>query len=230
MAKRGKNIKKMYEGFNSEQLYTLKEAIALIKKLTFAKFDETCELAINLGVDPRHADQNIRGAVSMPNGLGKTVRILAFCQGEDESIAKEAGADYVGGEDLMTKIQGGWIDFDRVVSTPDMMRVVGRLGKILGPRGMMPTPKTGTVTKDVGGAIKELKAGKVQFKVDKKGVLHAPIGKISFSEEKLEENILTLVDTVKKLKPISAKGTYIKKFTVSSTMGPGIKVDTIAFR
>jgi large subunit ribosomal protein L1 len=227
---RGKNIKKAYEGFDADKFYTLKEAVSLIKKLKYSKFDETFELAMNLGVDPRHADQNIRGAVSMPNGLGKTVKVLAFCQGENESVAKEAGADYVGGEDLMKKIQGGWIDFERVVATPDMMRVVGRLGKILGPRGMMPTPKTGTVTKNIGEAIKELKAGKVQFKVDKKGVLHAPVGKVSFSVEKLEENIMTLVDTVKKMKPTSAKGTYIKKFTVSSTMGPGIKVDTMEFK
>ncbi len=227
---RGKNIKKAYESFDADKNYTLKEAISLIKKLKYSKFDETFELAMNLGVDPRHADQNIRGAVSMPNGLGKTVKVLAFCQGENESIAKEAGADYVGGEDLMKKIQGGWIDFERVVATPDMMRVVGRLGKILGPRGMMPTPKTGTVTKNIGEAIKELKAGKVQFKVDKKGVLHAPVGKVSFSVEKLEENIMTLVETVKKMKPTSAKGTYIKKFTVSSTMGPGVKVDTMEFK
>ena len=227
---RGKNIKKAYESFDADKNYTLKEAISLIKTLKYSKFDETFELAMNLGVDPRHADQNIRGAVSMPNGLGKTVKVLAFCQGENESIAKEAGADYVGGEDLMKKIQGGWIDFERVVATPDMMRVVGRLGKILGPRGMMPTPKTGTVTKNIGEAIKELKAGKVQFKVDKKGVLHAPVGKVSFSVEKLEENIMTLVETVKKMKPTSAKGTYIKKFTVSSTMGPGVKVDTMEFK
>ncbi len=227
---RGKNIKKAYDSFDIDKNYTLKEAISLIKELKYSKFDETFELAINLGVDPRHADQNIRGAVSMPNGLGKTVKVLAFCQGENESVAKEAGADYVGGEDLMKKIQGGWIDFERVVATPDMMRVVGRLGKVLGPRGMMPTPKTGTVTKNIGEAIKELKAGKVQFKVDKKGVLHAPVGKVSFTVEKLEENIMTLVDLIKKMKPTSAKGTYIKKFTVSSTMGPGIKVDTMEFK
>jgi len=227
---KGKNIKKVYEGFDSDKLHTLTEAIEIVKKSSFVKFDETVELAINLGIDPRHADQNLRGAISMPHGLGKTVKIMAFCQGENESVAKEAGADYVGGEDFMTKIQGGWIDFDRVVATPDMMRVVGRLGKVLGPRGMMPTPKTGTVTKNIGEAIKELKAGKVQFKVDKKGILHAPIGKVSFDVVKLEENILTLVDLVKKLKPISAKGTYIQKFTVSSTMGPGVKVDTLAFK
>jgi large subunit ribosomal protein L1 len=227
---KGKNIKKVYESFDLEKFYSLKEAIEIIKKSSFVKFDETVELAINLGIDPRHADQNLRGAIPMPHGLGKTVKIMAFCQGENESIAKEAGAEYVGGEDFMKKIQGGWIDFDRVVATPDMMRVVGRLGKVLGPRGMMPTPKTGTVTKDVGGAIKELKAGKVQFKVDKKGILHAPIGKVSFDVDKLQDNILTLVDLVKKLKPISAKGVYIQKFTVSSTMGPGVKVDTLEFK
>lgn len=227
---RGKGLKKAYESFDVDKHYTLKEAISLIKELKYTKFDETFELAINLGVDPRHADQNIRGAVSMPNGLGKTVKVLAFCQGENESVAKEAGADYVGGEDLMKKIQGGWIDFERVVATPDMMRIVGRLGKVLGPRGMMPTPKTGTVTKNIGEAIRELKAGKVQFKVDKKGVLHAPVGKVSFTVEKLEENIMTLVDLIKKMKPTSAKGTYIEKFTVSSTMGPGIKVDTMEFK
>ena len=230
MAKRGKNIRKVYEKFDAKKDYKLKEAISLVKELKYAKFDETFDVAINLGVDPRHADQNIRGAVSMPNGLGKTVRVLAFCQGENETIAKEAGADYVGGEDLMKKIQGGWLEFDRVVATPDMMRVVGRLGKILGPRGMMPTPKTGTVTKNIAEAIKELKAGKVQFKVDKKGVLHAPVGKVSFDVDKLEENIMALVEMVKKLRPVSAKGTYIKKFTVSSTMGPGVKVNTMEFK
>jgi len=187
---KGKNRKKVIESFDSDKLHTLTEAIEIVKNASYVKFDETVELAINLGIDPRHADQNLRGAISMPHGLGKTVKIMAFCQGENESVAKEAGADYVGGEDFMKKIQDGWIDFDRVVATPDMMRVVGRLGKVLGPRGMMPTPKTGTVTKNIGEAIKELKAGKVQFKVDKKGILHAPIGKVSFDVKKLEENIL----------------------------------------
>lgn len=224
--KHGKNIKKVYESFDTTANYTLAEGIDILKKVKFAKFNETVEVAINLGVDPRHADQNIRGAALMPKGLGKTVRILVFCQGENESIAKNAGADYVGGDELATKIQSeGWMDFDVVVATPDMMRVVGKLGKVLGPRGLMPNPKTGTVTANVAEAIRELKAGKVSFRVDKKGIIHAPVGKISFETGDLIENIDSLVDVLKKLKPSSSKGTYFKKMTVSSTMGPGVKVD-----
>jgi large subunit ribosomal protein L1 len=224
--KHGKNIKKVYESFDTTATYTLAEGIDILKKVKFSKFNETVEVAINLGVDPRHADQNIRGAALMPKGLGKTVRILVFCQGENETIAKTAGADYVGGEDLANKIQSeGWMDFDVVVATPDMMRVVGKLGKILGPRGLMPNPKTGTVTANVAEAIRELKAGKVSFRVDKKGIIHAPVGKIAFETGDLIENIDSLVDVLKKLKPSSSKGIYFKKMTVSSTMGPGVKVD-----
>ncbi len=227
MAKRGKNIRKVYEAFDATKSYTLAEAVAILKKTKYSKFDETVEIAINLGVDPRHADQNVRGAALLPHGLGKKVRVLAFCKGENEAIAKEAGADYVGSEEYVNKIQKeGWMEFDAVVATPDMMRFVGRLGRVLGPRGLMPNPKTGTVTKDIGNAVKEMKAGKVQFRVDKKGaVLHAPVGKISFSDNQLVENIEALVEVINKLKPSTSKGAYMKRFTLSSTMGAGVRID-----
>lgn len=231
MAKMGKNLRKAYESFDPAKEYTIAEGVSILKKTHSTKFDETVEIAINLGVDPRHADQNVRGAVLLPNGLGKSVRVLAFCQGEDEAIAKAAGADYAGNEEFVTKIQKeGWMEFDAVVATPDMMRFVGRLGRVLGPRGLMPNPKTGTVTKDIGQAVKDMKAGKVQFRVDKKGaVLHAPVGKISFSEVKLVENIETLVDVINKLKPSTSKGAYMKRFTLTSTMGAGIRIDVSTF-
>ncbi len=226
MAKLSKNMSKAYQLVDVNSVYGLDKAIELLKKAKYAKFDETVDLAINLGVDPRHADQNIRGAAVMPHGLGKKVVIIAFCQGENLTLAKQAGADFVGGEDLVEKIlKENWMDFDNVVATPDMMKVVSKLGKVLGPRGLMPNPKTGTVTQNVAQAIKELKAGKAQFKVDKKGVLHCPVGKLSFDTPKLMENVEALIDMLKKLKPTSAKGAYFKKMTISSTMGPGVKVD-----
>lgn len=205
--------------------YALEDAIKLMKEIKFAGFDETAELAMRLGVDPKHADQMVRGTVVLPNGLGKKVKVCVIASGEKVKEAQEAGADHVGGEDVVEKIQGGWIDFDAVVATPDMMKSVGKLGKILGPRGLMPNPKTGTVTFDITKAIQEIKAGKVEFRVDKNGVIHAPFGKVSFSENQLIQNARTLIDAVVRAKPASAKGRYLKGIYVSSTMGPGIKVD-----
>ena len=207
------------------RLYPLADAIKLATETAYAKFDETVEIAMRLGVDPKHADQMVRGTVLLPHGLGRTARVLVFAQGERIKEAEDAGADYVGGEELAKKIEGGWLDFDSVVATPDMMRVVGRLGKVLGPRGLMPNPKTGTVTPDVKRAVEEIKAGKVEFRVDKTGIIHAPFGKRSFGPEKLSENAIALVAAVLKAKPPAAKGKYVKSATVSSTMGPGIHVD-----
>jgi large subunit ribosomal protein L1 len=206
--------------------YSLKEGVEVIKGAAYAKFDETVDLAVRLGVDPRHADQMVRGAVVLPNGLGKTVRVLVFAKGEKEKEAREAGADYVGAEDLVAKIQEGWFDFDTAIATPDMMGVVGKIGKLLGPRGLMPNPKVGTVTFDVGRAVSESKSGKVEFRVEKAGIVHAPVGKSSFDADKLQENILALMDALMKAKPSAAKGTYVKKITLSTTMGPGLRVDT----
>jgi large subunit ribosomal protein L1 len=205
--------------------YQLKEAVEIIKEASYAKFDETVDVAVRLGVDPRHADQMVRGAVVLPNGLGKTVRVLVFAKGEKEREARDAGADYVGAEDLVAKIQEGWFEFDTAIATPDMMGVVGKIGKLLGPRGLMPNPKVGTVTFDIDRAIKDSKAGKVEFRVEKAGIVHAPVGKLSFAEEKLQENILALVDALVKAKPPAAKGNYMKKITISSTMGPGVALD-----
>jgi len=205
--------------------YALTEAIDLVKAAAQAKFDETVDVAVRLGVDPRHADQMVRGAVVLPNGLGKTIKVLVFAKGEKEREAKEAGADYVGSDDLVTKIQEGWFDFDTAIATPDMMGVVGKIGKLLGPRGLMPNPKVGTVTFDVERAVKESKAGKVEFRVEKAGIIHAPIGKRSFDGEKLKENFLALVDALVKAKPSAAKGNYLRKITISSTMGPGVNLD-----
>ena len=205
--------------------YELREAIELVREIRFAKFDETVEIAMRLGVDPRHADQMVRGAVVLPNGLGKTVRVLVFAKGEKEKEALEAGADYVGADDFIAKIQEGWFEFDTAIATPDMMGVVGKIGKLLGPRGLMPNPKVGTVTFDVARAVQESKAGKVEFRVEKAGIVHAPVGKVSFEAEKLKGNILALVEALIKAKPSAAKGNYLKKITVSSTMGPGIKLD-----
>jgi large subunit ribosomal protein L1 len=208
--------------------YPLQEAIELAKSVAFTKFDETLEVAMRLGVDPKHADQMVRGTVVLPNGLGKKVRVLVFASGEKIREAEEAGADYVGGEELAKKIEGGWMDFEAVVATPDMMRVVGRLGKVLGPRGLMPNPKAGTVGPDVTKAVQEIKAGKVEFRVDKTGILHAPLGKLSFGAVQLKENADALIGAVMKAKPAAAKGKYVKSMTLSSTMGPGIKVDEAA--
>ncbi len=209
-----------------DRLYSIEEAIPLIQKVKFAKFDETVEMAMRLGVDPKHADQMVRGTVVLPHGLGKSKRVLAIAGADKQKEAQEAGADFVGGDEVVEKILGGWMDFDAVVATPDMMRGVGRLGKVLGPRGLMPNPKTGTVTPNVAQAIREIKAGKVEFRVDKTGIIHAPVGKTSFASESLIENAHALVDSVVKAKPSAAKGKYLKSVTVSSTMGPGVGIDT----
>jgi large subunit ribosomal protein L1 len=206
--------------------YPLSEAVGLLLDLEAAKFDETVEVAMNLGVDPRQADQMVRGAVVLPHGLGKSARVLVFAKGEKEHEAREAGADFVGGEDLAQKIQNeNWLDFDRVIATPDMMGVVGRLGRILGPRGIMPNPKLGTVTMDVATAVREQKAGKVEYRVDKTGIIHVPVGKRSFAADQLVANAAALIDVVMRAKPASSKGVYVKKITLSSTMGPGIRID-----
>jgi len=204
---------------------TIEEAVPLVQKLKYAKFDETVEIAIRLGVDPKHADQMVRGTVVLPHGLGKSKKVLVIAGGEKQKEALEAGADSVGGEELVEKIQGGWMDFEAVVATPDMMRAVGKLGKVLGPRGLMPNPKTGTVTVDIAKAVKEIKAGKVEFRVDKTGIIHAPVGKVSFPAASLIENAQALVDSVVKAKPAASKGKYVRSATLSSTMGPGITID-----
>jgi large subunit ribosomal protein L1 len=206
--------------------YSIEEAIPLVQNVKYAKFDETVELTLRLGVDPKHADQMVRGTVVLPHGLGKTKRVLAIASGDKQKEAQEAGADIVGGEELVEKINGGWTDFDAVVATPDMMRAVGRLGKVLGPRGLMPNPKTGTVTTEIAKAVKEIKAGKVEFRVDKTGIIHAPVGKTSFVGDALVANAHALVESIVKAKPAAAKGKYLKSVTVSSTMGPGIRIDT----
>ncbi|MCX7301424.1 MAG: 50S ribosomal protein L1 [Rhodobacterales bacterium] len=225
MAKLGKRTRAAREASAGKENLKVADAVALIKANASAKFDETVEIALNLGVDPRHADQMVRGTVNLPNGTGKTVRVAVFARGEKAEQAKKAGADIVGAEDLMQEIQGGKIDFDRCIATPDMMPIVGRLGKILGPRNLMPNPKIGTVTVDVAEAVTAAKGGQVQFKAEKAGVVHAGVGKASFDAKKLEENILAFVDAVSKAKPTGAKGTYMKKVSLSSTMGPGVSVD-----
>jgi large subunit ribosomal protein L1 len=209
-----------------DRLHTIEEAVPLMQKVKFAKFDETVELALRLGVDPKHADQMVRGTVVLPHGLGKSKRVLAIAGSDKQKEAQDAGADFVGGEEVVEKIQGGWMDFDAVVATPDMMRAVGKLGKILGPRGLMPNPKTGTVTMDIARAVREIKAGKVEFRVDKTGIVHAPIGKTSFASDSLVENAHALMDSVVKAKPSAAKGKFLRSVTMSSTMGPGIGIDT----
>jgi len=208
--------------------YTLEEALPLVKELKYAKFDETVEVAIRLGVDPKHADQMVRGTVVLPHGLGRSKRVLVIAGAEKQKEAQDAGADVTGGDDVVEKILGGWMDFDAVVATPDMMRGVGRLGKVLGPRGLMPNPKTGTVTTDIAKAVREIKAGKVEFRVDKTGIVHAPLGKVSFAADALVANAHALMDSVLKAKPAAAKGKYLKSITVSSTMGPGVRIDTTA--
>ena len=225
MAKLGKRTKAAREAFAGKENITVEEALELIKSNASAKFDETVEIAMNLGVDPRHADQMVRGVVTLPNGTGKTVRVAVFARGPKADEAKEAGADIVGAEDLMETIQSGKIEFDRCIATPDMMPIVGRLGKILGPRNLMPNPKVGTVTMDVAEAVKSAKGGQVQFKVEKAGVIHAGVGKVSFEPAKLAENVRAFVDAVSRAKPSGAKGAYLKKVSLSSTMGPGVSVD-----
>ncbi len=225
MAKIGKRLKSAYEGVDTNKFYTLEEAVKLVKTGAKAKFDETVEVSMNLGVDPRHADQMVRGVVELPNGTGKTVRVAVFAKADKAEEARKAGADIVGAEDLAEQIQGGMMDFDRCIATPDMMGVVGRLGKVLGPRNLMPNPKLGTVTPNVTEAIRAAKAGQVQFRVEKAGIIHAGVGKASFDEAKLVENIKAFIDAINKAKPAGAKGTYVKKVSLSSTMGIGVKLD-----
>lgn len=225
MAKLGKRARAAREAFEGKHNIAVAEAVSLVKTHAVAKFDETIEISLQLGVDPRHADQMVRGTVTLPNGTGKTVRVAVFARGEKAEEAKAAGADIVGAEDLMETVQGGTIDFDRCIATPDMMAVVGRLGKVLGPRNLMPNPRVGTVTMDVKEAVEAAKGGQVQFKAEKAGVVHAGIGKASFDASKLEENLRAFVDAVQKAKPTGAKGTYMKKIAISSTMGPGVSLD-----
>ena len=226
MAKHGKKFTAA-EAQVGDRSYSIEDAIPLIQKVKYAKFDETVEIALRLGVDPKHADQMVRGTVVLPHGLGKSKRVLVIAGADKQKDAQEAGADFVAGEEVVEKIVGGWMDFDAVVATPDMMRAVGKLGKVLGPRGLMPNPKTGTVTPDVAKAVREIKAGKVEFRVDKTGIIHAPLGKTSFPTQSLIDNTHALVDSVVKAKPPAAKGKYLKSVTVSSTMGPAITVDTV---
>jgi len=230
MSKRGKSFAEAKKKIEPGKRYTLREAVELVVDAKRAKFDETVDAAIRLGVNPQHADQMVRGSVVLPNGLGKSVRVLVFAKGEKEKEALDAGADIVGSDEIIEKIKGGWLEFDREIATPDMMGSVGKLGKILGPRGLMPNPKVGTVTFDVGKAVNELKAGKVEFRVEKAGIVHSPVGKVSFGAEKLLENISALVEAIIKLKPASSKGTYLRSISLSTTMGPGVKVDTLDVR
>jgi large subunit ribosomal protein L1 len=226
MRRRGRKFTAARAQVAPDRNYSIEEAIPLVQRVKFTKFDETVEMALRLGVDPKHADQMVRGTVVLPHGLGKTKRVLAIAGGEKQKEAQEAGADFVGGEEVVEKINGGWMDFDAVVATPDMMRAVGRLGKVLGPRGLMPNPKTGTVTTDIAKAVREIKAGKVEFRVDKTGIIHAPVGKTSFPSDSLVANAHALVDSIVKAKPSAAKGKYLKSVTLSSTMGPGVPIDT----
>jgi large subunit ribosomal protein L1 len=225
MAKTGKKLRKAYEAINRDAFYKLDEAVKIIKSSAKAKFDETIEIALNLDLDVRHSDQQVRGVVSLPNGTGKPVRVAVFARGDKAEAAKRAGADVVGAEDLAEKVNAGEINFDRCIATPDMMGVVGRLGKVLGPRGLMPNPKLGTVTADVEKAVKEVKGGQVEFRTEKTGIVHAGIGKASFTEQQITENVKAFYDAITKAKPTGAKGTYIKKVSLSSTMGPGLKLE-----
>ncbi|MBC7341500.1 MAG: 50S ribosomal protein L1 [Clostridia bacterium] len=227
MAKPGKRYREALKLIDRERLYEPAEAMEVIEKIGTAKFDETVEVSVRLGVDPRHADQQVRGTVVLPHGTGKTRRVLVFAKGEKAKEAEAAGADVVGDEELAAKIQGGWLDFDVAIATPDMMGTVGRLGRILGPRGLMPNPKTGTVTFDVAKAVQEVKAGKIEYRTDKAGIIHAPIGRVSFGKEKLTENLLVLIDALVRAKPAAAKGQYLKSITVSTTMSPGVKVNPL---
>jgi len=225
MARQGKKYRDNAQKIDKIKKYDFQEAVQLALDCTYAKFDEGVDLAVRLGVDPRHADQMVRGTVVLPNGVGKTVRVAVFAKGEKEKEALEAGADYAGSDELVEKIQNGWLEFDKTVATPDMMGSVGKLGRILGPRGMMPNAKLGTVTFDLEKAVKEIKAGKIDFKVEKAGIVHAPMGKVSFGVQKLLENIASFIDVIQRLKPPSSKGTYFRSIAISTTMGPGIKVD-----
>ena len=226
----GKKLKNAKELVDRTRTYGIDEALELLKKGAFAKFDETVEVSVRLGVDPRKADQMVRGAHVLPNGLGKSVRVLVFAKGEKAQEAEAAGADYVGADDLAEKIQGGWFEFDTAIASPDMMGVVGKIGRLLGPRGLMPNPKVGTVTMDLERAVQEAKSGKIEYRVEKAGIIHVPVGKISFDTDKLKENILSLLDVLVKAKPSTSKGTYLKKMSLSSTMGPGIHLDIPALQ
>jgi large subunit ribosomal protein L1 len=230
MSEKGKNYRAALNKVDRNQRYLLEDSLRLAKETAHAKFDETVEMAIRLGVDPRQADQNIRGTVTLPHGMGKSVRVLAFAKGDKEKEAQDAGADFVGSDELIKKISDGWLDFDKAVATPDMMGAVGRIGKILGPRGLMPNPKTGTVAMDIGKAVKEIKAGKLEFRVDKAGIIHVPVGKASFGPEQLIDNAKAVLGSIIRAKPASAKGNYIKGVTVATTMGPGIKIDLAQIR
>ena len=227
MPKRGKKYLESTEKIEDQKKHNFGEAIKMAIESSYAKFDETVDVAVRLGVDPRHADQMVRGTVVLPNGLGKEVKVLVFAKGEKEKEALEAGADFVGNDDLIQKIQGGWFGFDKAVATPDVMGSVGKIGKLLGPRGLMPNAKTGTVTFDVARAVSELKAGKIDFRVEKAGIVHAPMGKVSFGVEKIAQNVTAFLETIMRLKPTSSKGTYLKGIAISTTMGPGIKIDTV---
>jgi large subunit ribosomal protein L1 len=227
MLRRGKRILAAKAKVEPVKRYTLKEATEMVVSMAGVKFDETVDAAVRLGVNPAHADQMVRGSVVLPNGLGRSVRVLVFAKGEKEKEALEAGADLIGNDEVIEKIKGGWFEFDRVVATPDMMGSVGKIGKILGPRGLMPNPKVGTVTFEVANAVKELKAGKVEFRVEKAGIVHSPVGKVSFGAEKLQENVQALLETIIKLKPAASKGIYIKSISLSSTMGAGVRIDPL---
>ena len=229
MPKQSKNRTKIDELVGASRKYTVEEACALVKKAKFAKFDETVDVAVRLGVNPKHADQMVRGALVLPHGTGQTVRVLVFAKGEKEAEAKAAGADFAGSDDMVAKVSEGFMDFDRVIATPDMMGAVGKLGRILGPRGLMPNPKVGTVTFDIKNAVTEAKGGKIEYRVEKAGIVHARVGKVSFAENALAENARALIQALVRAKPSTAKGTYVRSITISSTMGPGIKIDTAAF-
>lgn len=224
MAKRGKRYLEAAAKINQDELYDVEQAVKLLKDISFAKFDETVDLAVRLGVDPRHADQMIRGAVTLPNGTGKEVRVVVFAKGDKAKEAEQAGADFVGDDDLIAKIEGGWHDFDVAIATPDMMAAVGRLGRILGPRGLMPNPKSGTITFEIEQAVRDVKAGKIEYRTDKAGVVHVPIGKVSFDAQSLEENLRAVLDALIKAKPASAKGQYVRSIAISTTMGPSIRI------
>ena len=230
MPKHGKKYLESKKRVHSKENANLSDAVSKVLESSYVKFDETVDVAVRLGVDPRHADQMIRGTVVLPNGLGKEVKVLVFAKGEKEKEALDAGADYVGNDDILEKIKGGWLDFDKAVATPDMMGNVGKIGKLLGPRGLMPNAKTGTVTFDVGRAVNELKAGKIEFKTEKTGIVHVPMGKVSFGAEKLVQNISAFLEMIIKMKPSSSKGSYLKGIAISTTMGPGIKVDTTSVK
>jgi large subunit ribosomal protein L1 len=227
--KRGKNYQESLKLFDKSKAYDTPEAVTIVKQTAKAKFDETVGISIRLGVDPRHADQQVRGTVVLPHGTGKKVRVLVFCKADKEAEAKEAGAEYIGSDDLIAQIQGGWLDFDAAIATPDMMGAVGRIARILGPRGLMPNPRSGTVTTDLAKTIGEIKAGKVEYRVDRTSIVNVPVGKASFENGQLEENIRALMDAVVRSKPSAAKGTYLRSVTLSSTMGPGIKLNTLRF-